>query len=245
MLLKVKGLNKSYNKNHILKNINFELKSNEILCIIGKSGGGKTTLLRCINDLEKYESGIIEVAGDKKFNELNKQKNYSYNKKNKSKKRIGLVFQNYNLFPHMTALENIVEAPINALGLSKKEAQKIALDLLCKLGLKNRANAYPYELSGGEKQRVAIARACALNPNIICFDEPTSALDPETTEEISKIIKELSNNNLGIIIVSHDMSFVKSIAQKVILLENGSIVKNETNEAFFNELENGSMKIAT
>ena len=233
--VKVEKITKEYGNLVVLRNISFEVEKGEVLVLCGPSGCGKSTLLRCINGLEKFREGQIWVNGMPVQGATHKELM-------KVRLMCGMVFQSFNLFPHMTALENIIEAPINASGISKKEAVKTAMVLLNKLGLEKRANAYPCELSGGEKQRVAIARACALNPSIICFDEPTSALDPELTEEISKIIKELSNSNIGIIIVTHDMDFVKSVAQRVILMEDGTIIKDETKKDFFTKLENNILK---
>lgn len=235
MIVSVQGLNKSFNGNSVLKDISFNINEGEILCIIGRSGAGKTTLLRCITGLENCDSGSINIDGMYLCREENKKSAYPSQKTMREiRKNIGMVFQNFNLFPHMSVIENIMEAPVNAFGMSKKEAKAKALSLLNVLGLTERANAYQCELSGGEKQRVAIARACALNPKIMCFDEPTSALDPELKEEIVSIIENLSKNNISIAIITHDMSLVKRVAHRIIFMENGEIIKEETKEEFFN-----------
>lgn len=235
MIVSVQGLNKSFNGNSVLKDISFNIYEGEILCIIGRSGAGKTTLLRCITGLENCDSGSIDIDGMYLCREENNKSVYPSQKTMREiRKNIGMVFQNFNLFPHMSVTENIMEAPVNAFGMSKKEAKAKALSLLNVLGLTERANAYQCELSGGEKQRVAIARACALNPKIMCFDEPTSALDPELKEEIVSIIENLSKNNISIAIITHDMSLVKRVAHRIIFMENGEIIKEETKEEFFN-----------
>ncbi len=158
------------------------------------------------------------------------------------RKKIGLVFQNYNLFPHMSVMENIIEAPINAFGIPKKEAKDKALELLNIMGLADKKDSYPFELSGGQKQRVAIARACALNPKIMCLDEPTSALDPELREGIANIIEDLAKDDMGVLIITHDMAFAERVANKVIFMEDGQIVKEASKEDFFNNLEDERIK---
>jgi len=234
MVVSVQGVNKSFNGSAVLKDISFNINEGEILCIIGRSGAGKTTLLRCITGLENCDNGSINIDGSYLCREENKKSVYPSQKAMREiRKNLGMVFQNFNLFPHMSVVENIIEAPVNAFGMSKNDAKYKALRLLDALGLKGRANAYQCELSGGEKQRVAIARACALNPKIMCFDEPTSALDPELKEEIVSIIENLSKNNIAIAIITHDMSLVKRVAHRIIFMENGEIIKEESKEEFF------------
>lgn len=206
-MLKIKNLNKSFGKVKVLNNINFELEKGEVGVLLGKSGAGKTTILRCINGLESFDSG--EIIIDNKI--MKSQKDIS-----KLKGKIGMVFQNFNLFPHMTVLENIIEAPVNILKSSREEEIKKAKELLKLVDLEDKLNSYPYELSGGQKQRVAIARACALSPKVLCFDEPTSALDKDTIKNIIGIIKELKSKGITILIITHDEVFANKVCDKVI-----------------------------
>jgi polar amino acid transport system ATP-binding protein len=195
-------------------------------------------LLRCINGLEKCDSGTIEVNGEYLCRERDKKSIYPSPKKVQSIKGIiGMVFQSFNLFPHMTVLENAIEAPISVLKVTRNEAKVMAMELIDAVGLRDKADAYPFELSGGQRQRAAIARACAMNPEIICFDEPTSALDPELTEGIAAIIEKLAMDNMAVLIVTHDMSFVKRVADRVIFMEDGRIAGEGTREEFFDNAE--------
>jgi polar amino acid transport system ATP-binding protein len=224
MVLKVKDLGKSFGKASIFKQVSFDVDKGEIVCIKGKSGEGKTTLLRCINDLEKADTGSIEINGLIMCKEENGHIKYAAKDEMLSiRQEIGLVFQSYNLFPHMTVKENLMEAPLFLKKMSKDDIEKRAMELLNQLELEGKENSYPFQLSGGQKQRVAIARACMLNPSILCFDEPTSALDESTRMQISKIIRQLSDQGIAIIIVTHDNAFVDEIAQRVITLSKGSI----------------------
>ncbi|MGL4740044.1 MAG: amino acid ABC transporter ATP-binding protein [Sarcina sp.] len=221
-MLEIKNLNKSFGSVSALKNINLNICRGDIVSLLGESGAGKTTLLRSLTGLEKCTCGSIKIE------DIYLLKDNTYcNKKDliKIRKKINLVFQNFNLFPHMTVLENIIEAPISAHKQNKKETINFAKNLLEKLGILEKINSYPCELSGGQKQRVAIARALILNPTYICFDEPTSALDPKTTNEIATIIKNLSNN-IGIIIITHDMDFAKLVSTRIVELQNGEIIKD-------------------
>ena len=204
MVIKVKNLYKKYSENEmILKGINLEIEKGEVISIIGASGGGKSTLLRCLIGLENIDSGTIEVP---------------------EKNKMGMVFQSFNLFPHMTALENIMESLIIVDKMEKSKAKEIAFQLLDKVGLKERANFYPKTLSGGQKQRVAIARALAKNPEVLLFDEPTSALDPEMVKEVENVIRELRDtSDITMVIVSHEIEFVNQISDRIIVMENGSI----------------------
>lgn len=213
-MLKVNKLRKIYNENTILNNITFELEEGEVGILLGKSGAGKTTILRCINGLEEFQGGEIIV---------NNETIKSVNDITKVRQNIGMVFQSFNLFPHMTVLENIIESPINTLKSSKDEAVKKAKELLQLVDLEDKINSYPYELSGGQKQRVAIARACALNPRILCFDEPTSALDYENIIKVIDIINKLKNEKISILIVTHDSNFAKEVGDKFIKINNGNI----------------------
>lgn len=215
-MLQVKNLNKSFGKNKVLNDINFDVKSGQVAVLLGKSGAGKTTILRCINGLEEFDSGEIVVD-----NCVIKNKNHI----SKYREKIGMVFQNFNLFPHMSVLENIIASPINVLKISKEEAVSRAKELLKMVDLEDKIDAYPCELSGGQCQRVAIARACALTPKVLCFDEPTSALDVESIEKVSSIIEDLKSKGMAILIITHDIGFAKNISDKVIKISDGMIVK--------------------
>lgn len=213
MRISVVNLNKSFKKEKVLKGISFDAGRGEILAIIGQSGAGKTTLLRCIAGLEVWDSGIIKI-GDGSQGIIQK------NKKGIIRK-VGMVFQSYNLFPHMSVLENIIEAPISVLGISKKEAEEKAKELLEIVGLSEKRSAYPFELSGGQKQRVAIARACAMEPEVICFDEPTSALDPQSSEGVAALMEDLAKRDMIVLAVTHDMDLAKRIGGKVLEICSG------------------------
>lgn len=217
-MLKIKGLKKNFGKTNVLKGINLEIGVGEIVVIVGPSGGGKTTLLRCVNGLEKCDDGTIEIN-----NKILCENGEYINKKEFSEVRrnIGLVFQNFNLFPHMNVLENITEAPQKVLGIKKVEANKEAENILDKLGLLDKKTSYPYELSGGQKQRVAIGRALAMNPKLMCFDEPTSALDPGLTDEVSNLIRKLAKEGMSMLIITHDMEFAKKVSDKIYSMKNG------------------------
>ena len=215
-MLQVKNLNKSFGKNKVLNDINFDVKSGQVAVLLGKSGAGKTTILRCINGLEEFDSGEIVVD-----NCIIKNKNHI----SKYREKIGMVFQNFNLFPHMSVLENIIASPINVLKISREEAILRAKELLKMVDLEDKIDAYPCELSGGQCQRVAIARACALTPKVLCFDEPTSALDVESIEKVSSIIEDLKSKGMAILIITHDIGFAKNISDKVIKISDGMIVK--------------------
>lgn len=213
------GLQKYYNGGAIkaLDGVDAEIHRGEVVVVIGPSGSGKSTFLRCLNLLEVPTAGQIFFEGvditDKKSNiNLHRQK-------------MGMVFQHFNLFPHMTILKNMTLAPIKLLGKSKEEAEAQAQKLLERVGLGNRANDYPSQLSGGQKQRVAIARSCVTNPKLICFDEPTAALDPQTTAEMTKIIKDLASQGMGVLIISHDIPFVENVSDRVLTVANGKIIK--------------------
>lgn len=219
-MLKISNVKKKFGSTEVLKGINLEINQGEIVVIVGNSGGGKTTLLRCVNALEFCDEGSIEVNG----------KNLCYNGKYVSKKElkeirkdIGLVFQNFNLFPHMNVLENLIEAPQKVLGWKKEKAILKAEETLGFLGLLDKKNNYPFELSGGQKQRVAIGRALVLEPKIICFDEPTSALDPGLTGEVANLIKKLSTKGMSMMVITHDMNFAKKVADRIVSMNKGKI----------------------
>ena len=218
-MIEVINLKKKFKDTEVLKDISFDVKDGEIAVVVGKSGAGKTTLMRCINGLEEFDSGELVLNGESIKNN---------NDMKKVRGKIGMVFQNFNLFPHMTVIENIIEAPVNVFGENKEEALKKANELLKMVDLAEKGDNYPFQLSGGQQQRVAIARACALKPDVICFDEPTSALDPESIQNVIDVIKKLKENGMAIIIVTHDIGFCDVIADKIIRLESGIIkeVKN-------------------
>lgn len=234
-ILEVKNLEKSFDNLKVLKDISFNVKNGEIISIIGSSGSGKSTLLRCLNRLETVDSGTIVVDGDVMVSTVNGKSNYAdENILKKIRMKTGLVFQNFNLFPHFNVLRNITEAPIYVAGIPKEEAEQTAYELLEKLGLKDKALAYPYQLSGGQSQRVSIARALALKPKILFFDEPTSALDPELTGEVLKVIKSLTSLDMTMIIVTHEMEFAREISNRMIFMDQGFIVEDATPEEVFN-----------
>ena len=245
-MLKVENLYKAFDGNEVLSGISLEIRKGEILAVIGPSGSGKSTLLRCINLLERADGGTITVAGDALFEEQQPGK-VVYAPENELRRirlRLGLVFQNFNLFPHFSVLRNIIEAPIKVAGIPKGEVEKMALSLLEKMGLTEKANAFPFQLSGGQCQRVAIARALALKPDILFFDEPTSALDPELTIEVLKVIRLLASEHMTMAVVTHEMGFARDVADRVIFMDKGQIVeegkpvdifsnpKNERTKAF-------------
>lgn len=217
-MLKIQGLKKSFGKSEVLKGVDLEIKNGEIAVIVGPSGGGKTTLLRCVNGLEFCDEGSIEI--ENKF--LCKNGVYKEKKEfNEVRRAIGLVFQNFNLFPHMNVLENLIEAPKRVLKQNEESAKKNAEEILGFLGLGDKLNSYPYELSGGQKQRVAIGRALALNPKLMCFDEPTSALDPGLTGEVANLIRSLAKDGMSMLIITHDMSFAEKVADKIYSMKDG------------------------
>lgn len=236
-MLEVKNLSKSFGSQTVLKDISFNVEKGDVLAIIGPSGSGKSTLLRCINQLEKASGGSVDVCGINmyKLNEAGKLVYANSSALRDIRLKIGLVFQNFNLFPHMNVLRNITEAPIRVLKKSKADAEKTAMELLKKMGLSEKAKSYPCELSGGQQQRVSIARALALSPEMLFFDEPTSALDPELTGEILKVIKELAADGMTMVIVTHEMSFARDVADHVIFMEGGVIADEGTPEELFGE----------
>ncbi|PHV70524.1 polar amino acid ABC transporter ATP-binding protein [Sporanaerobium hydrogeniformans] len=231
-MLKIRNLYKSFGKVEVLKGVDLDVVEGEILVIVGPSGGGKTTLLRSINCLERCEAGSIVINGK----ELFKDGHYASKKELTAiRKDIGLVFQGFNLFPHRTVLENIIEAPTRVLGKTKKEATESALEILGFLGLTDKANNYPFELSGGQKQRAAIGRALAMDPKLMCFDEPTSALDPSLTDDVANVIKSLSTQGMAMLIITHDMDFAKKVADRIVSMNNGIILEQHIYEVAEND----------
>mgnify|MGYP000395099753 CR=1 FL=1 len=228
-MIKVSNLNKKFNDLHVLKGINEHIKKGEVVVIIGPSGSGKSTFLRCLNLLEEPTSGEIIFEGVS-INDKN-------NDINKLRQKMGMVFQDFNLFPHMTVLENITLAPIKVNKLQKEEAEKIALNLLKRVGLKDKASSYPKQLSGGQKQRIAIARALAMSPDVMLFDEPTSALDPEMVGEVLEVMKDLAVEGMTMIVVTHEMGFAKEVATRVLFMDDGRIIEQGCPEKIFNNPE--------
>ncbi len=244
-ILEVKNIAKSFNGQSVLKDISFQVDPGQVVAIIGPSGSGKSTLLRCINQLEKADAGEITVDGTTMFCTDEEKGKVVYAPKKDLREirlKIGLVFQNFNLFPHFNVLHNIMEAPVHVLKKSKEEARQTAEELLEKMGLTGKEKAYPCELSGGQQQRVSIARALALKPQILFFDEPTSALDPELTGEILKVIKELAKEKMTMVIVTHEMAFARDVANHVIFMDEGVIVEEGTPDEVFGNTQNERTK---
>ncbi len=230
----MKDIVKVYGKLTILHKVNMSLEKGEVISIIGPSGAGKSTLLRCLNHLETIQGGSILVDGDYLAEEKNGEVIYANEVKSKEiLGKMGMVFQSFNLFPHMTVLDNIMAAPIYVKGMKKEEVLPIAENLLDKVGLLNKKNMYPGSLSGGQKQRVAIARALAMNPEIMLFDEPTSALDPELTGEVLKTIQQLADENMTMVIVTHEMAFAKSVSDRILFMVDGKVEEEGTSEQVF------------
>lgn len=227
-ILEVKNLQKRFGETQVLKGVSFSLEQGQVLAIIGSSGSGKTTLLRCLNFLEMADSGDIIVSGNSLLNGALTDRAIRQNRK-----QFGLVFQNFNLFPQYTALQNVMLAPrLQKLG-GKQQLRQKAMELLRRVGLEEKIDHYPYQLSGGQQQRVAIARALALSPQILCFDEPTSALDPELTGEVLQVIRDLKQDGRTMIVVTHEMGFAKSVADVVIYMAEGVIEEMGPPEQIF------------
>lgn len=224
-MIKINGLHKKFDKLHVLKGINLEIKQGDIVTVIGPSGSGKSTLLHCINRLEEPTEGHIFIDNidimDKKCNI------------NSIRQKVGMVFQHFNLFPHKKVIENITLAPTLLKGLSKNDAEKKARELLKKVGLEDKADVYPNRLSGGQKQRIAIARALAMEPEVILFDEPTSALDPEMIKEVLDVMQNLAKEGMTMIIVTHEMGFAKNVANRLLFMDGGVIVEDTHPKEFF------------
>lgn len=232
--LNVQELKKSYGSLEVLKGLNLEVQEGEVVCLIGPSGSGKSTFLRCMNHLEEINGGTIIIDGyDLTDTSLDI---------NKVRENIGMVFQHFNLFPHLTILENITLAPIELKKLTKEEAHQKAFDLLETVGLREKADAYPSSLSGGQKQRVAIARALAMSPDIMLFDEPTSALDPEMVGDVLAVMQQLAKEGMTMIVVTHEMGFAKEVADRVVFMDGGLIVEEGKPEEVFNQPKNERTK---
>jgi glutamine transport system ATP-binding protein len=224
MVISAKNLKKRYGQLEVLKDISVDVTEGEVLCIIGPSGSGKSTFLRCLNGLEEIQAGSITILGQELVN--NKDIN-------KLREEIGMVFQSFNLFPHLTVLQNMLLAPLELKKMSKSEATEKALSLLDKVGLGDKKDVYPDTLSGGQKQRVAIARALEMSPKIMLFDEPTSALDPEMVGEVLKVMKDLAQEGMTMVVVTHEMNFARDVSDRVIFMDQGYIVEEDTPEEIF------------
>ena len=234
VLIRVTGLQKNFGSLEVLKDINTEIKKGEVVVVIGPSGSGKSTFLRCLNRLEEPSGGTIELNG---VDITDKHVNI-----NKHREKMGMVFQQFNLFNNHTILKNITLAPVK-LGLMKKdEAEKKAMELLRRVGLEEKAKAYPSQLSGGQKQRVAIVRALAMNPEVMLFDEPTSALDPEMVGEVLDVMKELAQTGMTMVVVTHEMGFAKEVGSRVVFMDEGVIMEENTPEEFFANPKNPRLK---
>lgn len=229
-MIRVSNLHKSFGKNDVLKGIDEHIKKGEVVVVIGPSGSGKSTFLRCLNLLEEPTSGKI-IFED---NDITDKKVDI----NKIREKMGMVFQQFNLFPHKTVLENLTIAPIKVKGISKAQAEKKAMKLLDRVGLSNKAKAYPSSLSGGQKQRIAIARALAMEPDVMLFDEPTSALDPEMVGEVLNVMKDLAKEGMTMVVVTHEMGFAKEVGDRIIFMDNGNIVEQGTPEEIFSNPKN-------
>lgn len=216
-MIKVENLCKNFGKLKVLKGINEHIDKGEVVVVIGPSGSGKSTFLRCLNLIERPTDGHIWIEGDEITNP-----NVDVNK---IRQKVGMVFQSFNLFPHMTVMQNITLAPMQLKSMPKQEAETLALNLLDKVGLKEKANEYPNKLSGGQKQRIAIARALAMNPNIMLFDEPTSALDPEMVKEVLDVMKELADAGMTMVVVTHEMRFAKEVGTRLLFIDEGQILE--------------------
>lgn len=222
-IIQVKGLKKNFGALQVLKGVDAAIEENEVVCIIGPSGSGKSTFLRCLNRLEEITEGEILID----------RMHLSKENENEVRTEMGMVFQSFNLFPHMSVLDNVTIGPRKVRGIDRKEAEKKALELLARVGLRDKADGYPSSLSGGQKQRVAIARALAMNPKIILFDEPTSALDPEMVGEVLDVMKGLTHGGMTLVIVTHEMGFAKEVADRVLFMDEGYIIEQGTPDEIF------------
>jgi ABC-type polar amino acid transport system ATPase subunit len=234
-MITLDALHKSFGDNHVLRGVSLSVERGEVVCIIGPSGSGKSTLLRCINYLEQPEQGRITIDGQNAYRDVvnGKIKNYPMKQIAATREKIGMVFQQFNLFPHLTALQNVVEAPIRVKHVKKPVAEQQARSLLAQVGLAEKATQYPEELSGGQQQRVAIARALAMDPEVMLFDEATSALDPELVGEVLEIMRQLAEQGMTMVVVTHEMGFAQQVADRVIFMDHGVIVEEGTPQQIF------------
>jgi polar amino acid transport system ATP-binding protein len=234
-MIEVDDLWKSFGPLTVLNSVSLQVAMGEVVCIIGPSGSGKSTLLRCINYLEQPDRGTIRINGEPAYYDMVGGRMLLHPKRRiaRVRSKLGMVFQEFNLFPHLTALENVVEAPIHVLGMNREAATEKAMRLLMRVGLEDKAKHYPEELSGGQRQRTAIARALAMDPTAMLFDEPTSALDPELVHEVLEVMRRLSEDGMTMIIVTHEMHFARQVADRVIFMDHGKIVEEDTPERIF------------
>ncbi len=243
-MIKTENLCKSFGSLDVLKNCSLTIEKGEVVCLIGPSGAGKSTFLRSLNHLETINSGkiwIMDKLVDDRHNGHNKAQ-ISSKERNELMLDMGMVFQRFNLFPHLTVLENLILAPVNVKKMKKEDATKLALELLEKVGLSDKANAYPSKLSGGQQQRVAIARALAMQPMMMLFDEPTSALDPELVGEVLQVMKNLADDGMTMIVVTHEMGFAKEVADRVVFMYQGEILEVDSPDVLFNNPKNERTK---
>lgn len=243
-MVKMEKVNKSFGSLHVLKNIDFEVSRGEVVCIIGPSGSGKSTLLRCLNHLERITSGRVFIE-DEMIDEREAGKDQlkvSQKKISEICSELGMVFQRFNLFPHMTVLQNVMEAPVTVKKVPKQEAEEYAIELLKKVGLEDKKDEYPSRLSGGQQQRVAIARALAMKPKIMLFDEPTSALDPELVGEVLEVMRDLALEGMTMLVVTHEMGFAREVGSRVIFMDNGEIKEEGSPEEIFTNPKNERTK---
>lgn len=239
-MIQIQRINKSFGSHHVLKDVNLNIRQGEVVVIIGPSGSGKSTLLRCINYLEEIQNGSIKIE-EKPIGlvEINgKPVEMSQRELNQIRSEVGMVFQGFNLFPHRTVLENIIMAPMAVRKMKKQEAISLAQELLQKVGLSDKAEAYPANLSGGQKQRVAIARALAMKPKVMLFDEPTSALDPELVGEVLSVMKQLATEGMTMVIVTHEMGFAREVADRVVVMDDGRLIEEGPPDKIFSAPEN-------
>ncbi len=234
-MIDVKDLNKKFGENHVLKDINEHIEKGEKVVIVGPSGSGKSTFLRCLNLMEKPTSGHIVVEG----RDITMAKSREVNQ---IRQKMGMVFQHFNLFPHLTIIDNITLAPVKLNLMTKEEARLKAVELLKRVGLEDKANAYPAQLSGGQKQRIAIVRSLAMNPEVMLFDEPTSALDPEMVGEVLDLMKQLADEGMTMIVVTHEMGFAREVASRVMFMADGHVLEQNTPEEFFENPQNDRLK---
>ena len=234
-MIDVKHLDKFFGDNHVLKDLNEHIEQGEKVVIVGPSGSGKSTFLRCLNLMEKPTSGHIVFEGK----DITEAKSKEVNQ---IRQKMGMVFQHFNLFPHLTIKDNITLAPVKLKIMTKEEADKKAMELLKRVGLEDKADAYPAQLSGGQKQRIAIVRSLAMNPEVMLFDEPTSALDPEMVGEVLDLMKQLADEGMSMVVVTHEMGFAREVASRVIFMADGYILEQNTPEEFFGNPQNDRLK---
>ncbi|MDQ4504540.1 amino acid ABC transporter ATP-binding protein [Sinomonas sp. ASV322] len=227
-MLRIDGVHKWLGDNHVLKGVDIEVRTGEIVCILGPSGSGKSTLLRCINHLDPVDGGTIEIAGERVGYETRSGHLYEQRERQvaKARQQIGMVFQHFNLFGHMTALENVTYGPAKILGRPRKQVLATARELLAKVGMADRAEAYPSQLSGGQQQRVAIARALAMEPRLMMFDEPTSALDPELVGEVLATMRQVAEEGMTMVVVTHEIGFAREVADRVVFMDQGRVLED-------------------